>query len=693
MPVALSNSLASIARKLSPTDAQRVWTFLAKFGENPAHPSLSLERIDKAKHDDLWSGRISDSLRAVIHKDGEIWTVLYVGQHDDAYNWAKTRTIERHIKTGALQVVVAPEVVALIVKGDTKELSKPGLFAQYADDYLLSLGLPPIWLPTTRQIRSKDVLLNTVLELPEEVAQRLLDLAEGGFVTPPVPLAEDRPTIESQDTKQRFFVLEDNVDLQRMLEAPLATWVVFLHPSQRKLATGTFNGPVKITGTAGTGKTVVALHRARHLARLGKRVLLTSFVSTLCRNLERSLQVLCTPEELERITVTTVHQQAKEIIREAGESITAVNDETIKNLINRFHYSGCPFDRASLWLEWEKMIQPQGITAWGEYRIASRAGRGSPLSVKDRKSVWQVFEQVLDTLQIRKIIDWSGLCRYARAFLESGNVQSSFDAVIVDELQDLRPQEIRLLAALAGQGTDCLMLIGDGGQRIYPGGFNLKTLGIDTRGRSHTLRMNYRTTEQIHNFAERIVGSSSDDLNGSWEKRHGTLSSFRGPKPILEGFKTQQQQFEFIANQVSQILDEAIIAPDEIAILVRTNELLDPIEQHLNKAGLPCHRLDSKEDSKTLALNLGTMHRAKGLEFKVVFVINVSDDLVPLSYAILNLADLQAREEAIAREQQLLYVSVTRARDEVFITWVGQPSRFLEEVLTASDSMIDNLST
>jgi superfamily I DNA/RNA helicase len=707
MRVALSNSLASIARKLSPTDAQRVWTFLAKFGENPAHPSLSLERIDKTKHDDLWSGRISDGLRAVIHKEGENWTVLYVGQHDDAYNWAKTRIIERHVKTGALQVVVAPEVVAPIVKADPTPASQPGLFAQYPDDYLLTLGLPPVWLPTIRQIRSKEVLLNTVLELPEEVAERLLELAEGGFVTPPVPLAEDRPTIESQDTRRRFVVLDSNHDLLRMLEAPLATWIAFLHPSQQQLATGTFSGPVKVTGSAGTGKTVVGLHRARHLARLGKRVLLTSFVTTLCRNLERNLQILCTPEELERITVTTVHKQAKDLLRAAGESVEVVDDEEIKQLLERFsykdadapnvatisrsptHFLDCPLDRVSLWLEWESIIQAQGITSWDEYRTANRAGRGQPLTVKERKQVWQVFEGVLNTLQSKGQTDWSGLCRLARKLLNSGKVQSPYDAVIVDELQDLRPQEIKLLVTLAGEGTDHLMLLGDGGQRIYAGRFSLKALGIDVRGRSHVLRINYRMTEQIRSFADQVVDSSSDDLDGNHEQRRGTISLLKGPEPTMQGFKTQLLQNQWIVNQVSKLLSVGL-SPNEIAIFARTSDLLKTIESSLKAAGIPCQQLSREEEPTAAAVNLATMHRAKGLEFKAVFVVNVSDELMPFPYAFKLLSDQQAREAAIERERQLLYVSVTRARDEVFVTWVGQPSRFLEEVLTAPNSMKAN---
>jgi type II secretory pathway predicted ATPase ExeA len=685
VPVALSTTLTQAARKLGSNNALRIWTFLEKFFSDPSHPSLNLERITKAKESNLWSGRVSDDLRAVIYKDGDLWTVLHVDHHDAAYDWAKTRTVERHIKTGSLQVVVAPEVVAPIVQADATPTSQPDLFAQYPDDYLLSLGLPPTWVTTIRQVRSKEVLLNTVLELPEEVAERLLDLAEGGFVTPPVPLAEDQPAIASPDTRRRFYVLDSNQDLLKLLDAPLATWIAFLHPSQQQLAIGTFKGVVKVTGAAGTGKTVVGLHRARHLAQQGKQVLLTSYVTTLCHNLERNLQLLCTPEERSRITVSTVHKQAKELLNQAGQSLEAIDDDDIKKLIEKFHTALCPLGLPSLYLEWEIVIQAQGITTWDAYRTANRAGRGQPLTVKDRKQVWQVFEQVLKHLQSQKQSDWSGICRYVHDLLREGKIQSPYDSVIVDELQDLRPQEIRLLAALAGEGTDRLMLLGDAGQQIFTGRTNLKSLGIDVRGRSHILRINYRTTEQIRSFADRIAGNQTDDLDGNIEHRKATISLLSGPEPTACGFNTQPQQLDFVSHEVKKLWGQGL-ALDEIAIFARTNNELNSIEECLKATKIPSQRLSREADSQPGAINLGTMHRAKGLEFKVVFVINVSDNQMPLIYLVNQMPDAPSREAALKREQQLLYVSVTRARDEVFATWVGQPSRFLEEILTRPSS-------
>ncbi|MBE9014354.1 UvrD-helicase domain-containing protein, partial [Pseudanabaenaceae cyanobacterium LEGE 13415] len=302
-------------------------------------------------------------------------------------------------------------------------------------------------------------------------------------------------------------------------------------------------------------------------------------------------------------------------------------------------------------------------------------------TVKDRKQVWAVFEQVLKTLQAQKASDWSGICHYAIQLLNTGKVESPFDAVIVDELQDLGSQEIKLLAALAGEGPNRLMLLGDAGQRIYAGRTSLKRLGIDVRGRSHILRINYRTTEQIRSFADQVVGDRRDDLDGEEEERKGTISLLQGPEPTIQGFKTQPQQLQFITNQINQLLKQGV-ALDEIAIFARTNDALNAIESCLEKTKLASQRLSHDREPQPNALNLGTMHRAKGLEFKVVFIANLSDDQMPFTYLVNQMPDQPSREAALERERQLLYVSATRARDEVFATWVGQPSRFLEQLLT-----------
>lgn len=275
MAVALSNSLANAARKLSNNEARQIWAFIDKFWANPAHPSLSLERISKHRADSLWSCRISSDLRAILHKENDLWTVLHVDHHDAAYEWTKTRTVERHLKTGVLQIVGNPALVSQ-QKVESVHPEDPPLFEQYSNEYLLNLGVPPSWLAPICQIQSKETLLNMALELPEEVAERLLDLAEGTLIQ--LPTAETKSnTAVSQTLESGAIVLDTNQDLLKLLDAPWATWTTFLHPSQQQIVNGTFKGPIKITGAAGTGKTVVGLHRAA--ARTSRK---TGAVNQLC---------------------------------------------------------------------------------------------------------------------------------------------------------------------------------------------------------------------------------------------------------------------------------------------------------------------------------------------------------------------------------------------------------------------------
>ncbi|NJR56282.1 MAG: AAA family ATPase [Acaryochloris sp. CRU_2_0] len=677
MVVMVCKSLFKAINNLSPTDTKRVTDFIPKFYENPANPGISLERLERIKDKNLWSARISKGLRAIIYKEGETWALLYASHHDDAYHWAESHRIELNDKTGALQIVESIESVAQ--EFAQQHRNQPGLFDVHDDDYLLSLGLPPAWLIIIRQITSENQLLDILEKLPEEVSENFLRLATGEWVPP--PLIKGKNTIDNEDTQRRFIVVNSTSDIGNLLKHPMATWIGFLHPSQRRLATGSFNGALKITGSAGTGKTVVALHRARYLAQQGKQVLLTTFVSTLCDNLYYNLKLLCTDTELANITVTTVASQARQVLKQGSLKLEVLNDEEIRKLIEQNCGSNSPLTIVELWLEWRFVIQPKGITTWEDYHSANRVGRGKPLNVKERKQIWQIFYAVFSQLNTQHKTDWAGLYRSAKDLVETGQVSSPFDAVIVDEVQDLNPQELKFLAALAGQGANNLTLVGDSGQRIYQGRFSLKSLGINVQGRSHILKLNYRTTEQIRRFADRLMTSESDDLDGSTFKRTDTVSILKGADPVLKSFPNEQLQADFVVAEVKALLAQNI-APEEIGIFSRTKNLLNAIEKKLKNQRIPYSRLDSQSDGVDPGINTGSMHRAKGLEFKAVFVISVSDGILPLPQSLEASTDQQSLEEALEQERHLLYVSVTRARDIVYICWHGLSSLYLQQLTT-----------
>ncbi|MCK9462851.1 MAG: AAA family ATPase [Proteobacteria bacterium] len=683
--VMIARQFYSALGQLSANDQARANVFVMTFAANPATPSISLERLTRALSKNVWSGRVSQDLRVILYKDGETWAMVYVDHHKPAYEWAERHEVDRHTITGALHIIESVETVRKVDRIIEVPVhpDAPPIFGKHDDGYLLSLGVPESWLPTLRRVCDDGQLLVVCEQLPDDVSERLLTLADGGFVTPPRPVPLGRPAIESSDTQRRFFLVEDTEGLAAALEAPMERWIAFLHPSQREMVERAFSGPAKVSGSAGTGKTVVAMHRARHLARRGNTVLLTSFVSTLCENIQSNIARICNEAERARITVSTVHKQALSIVRKVEPRVQPASEDDVNELLGTLRTRHAPaFDASFVRSEWDNVVRLQGIESWDGYRQAHRTGRGRGLAVKERKVLWQVFGEVINALAKRQMRDWTGLCIRAEELLTAGSVTSPFSAVVVDEVQDLRSAELRFLQALCAREPGNLMVCGDAGQRIYPGGFTLKALGIDVRGRSTVLRINYRTTEQIRRLADRIVGVVADDMDGGEEARTGTRSLLRGPEPALRGYPSFEAELAAGITQIRSWIGEGL-QPDAIGVFARTGNRAKAAGEELTKAALPWRLLSDKEGSDSGTINVGTMHRAKGLEFKAVLVLDCSRGVVP-SPAVLRYADdPQDREAAEARERRLLYVAMTRARDELIVSWNGKPSGFIEAIAVA----------
>lgn len=653
--------------------------FITLFHADPSQPGISLERIE-TKSKNLWSGRVTRDLRAILYKEDDSWCLLHVDHHDAAYRWAERRDVGRHPMTGALQVV---EVVQTVVETKVEKKLASGLFDDRSNDYLVSLGVPLTWVPVVRQVTSEDELLEIGAKLPDDVFDRLLRVNAGELVTPPAPVPATQPLVTAASNSAGFYVVADAADLTAALAAPLDRWIAFLHPSQRAVVDTNVRGAVKVTGSAGTGKTVVAMHRARVMARRGKRVLLTSFVTTLCDNLQRNLRKLCTKEELALITVVSIDKQALAIARKVDRKLEPAVPEQVRKMITDLASRHTPGLASAFVIgEWEAVVDAQGLATWAEYRTAPRTGRGKPLSVNDRKALWQVYGNALATLEARHEATWSILCRRATGALVSGEVKTPFDAVIVDELQDLRPTAIRFIRALAGEHPENLMLAGDAGQQIYSGGFSLSALGVDVRGRSHILRINYRTTEQIRRAADLIVSDTNDDLDGGSEDRSATRSLLRGPAPSLAPFTDRKLEIEDAVRWVKECRGRGLVAED-IAVFTRTAKRGEEVEAALAAQGIAAAGLDDEHVTPG-AVQVGTMHRAKGLEFKAVLVFDAGVEALPSPGLLRSAVDPQDRDNALARERQLLYVAMTRARDLLRITWSGRPSPFLSPLLEKS---------
>lgn len=682
MKVSVAKTYTDACAALDGSDSVRALQFILRYFENPANPGSRLERVQSVKDQNIWSARIALDLRAILYHQGDEHVLLYAGQHDDAYEWASRRKFDRHSLTGELQIVVLPETYQDQVSWFTQPSAAPKLFSSHADDYLRSIGAPDELLPLIRCIESEDQLIEICDKLPQDLADNLCTLATGGLVVPPQkPASAIAPPLVPA-SNERFWVVPHAAELADVLNKPFEAWLRYLHPSQRQLVEGTYGGAVKVTGAAGTGKTVVALHRARELARRGERVLLTTFVKTLARTINRSAGLLLSADERKLVTVNTIASEAFAIVRKVRPDAQAASDQDVNALIKRFSLYAPGFDERFLRSEWRNVVERQGIVTWDEYRDASRTGRRQALSSGQRQKVWGTFQRVLEELHEMRRYPWHVIYRWAEEWLNTGKVERPYSAIIVDEVQDFATPMMRFVGALAGERTANLMIVGDVGQQIYPGGFSLQKLGIDVRGRSRVLRINYRTTRQIQRVAERLRGVIDEDTN----EKSSARSLMNGPEPQFLGFKSQQEHDEYLVSEANRLLSSGL-ASREIAFFARTNELVSQLRQKLEHHGVKAALLEPETDVFTVdGVLVGTMHRAKGHEFKSVYSAYCSHGVLPSPGALQEAGDAAEEREVRDIERQLLYVTLTRARDHATVTWVGEPSPYVEKIRIGASS-------
>jgi hypothetical protein len=650
------------------------------FQMNPSQPGFSLERLNKCKDPNFWSLRVTENLRIIAHRSADIVTLCYVDRHDEAYDWAERRRFEVHPETGAAQIVEIRETVKEITRIIEKQ-QKPSIFGEFESDYLLALGVPAEWLDAVRHI-SEDSLDELIGHLPDEAVERLLDLAAGKPVPRPTPVKRvtDTSAFLHPDAQRRFRVIDSQQELRQALDYPWEQWIVFLHPTQRSVVERSFNGPARVTGSAGTGKSVVALHRAAWLARQNPKakVLLTTFSKTLASRLGHNADILLgyTPERT-RIDIEHLHRIARNVwVRRHGREPQVVTPNRLVMLLEEAQASvagAAEFSVPFLRSEFEAIVDPAGLASWDEYRATSRTNRGTPLGVCQKQALWLVFEALLRHLKKETLSTWNSLCHDARKALSA----PPYDHVIADEVQDFGPAELAFVRALAAPGKNDVLLCGDSGQRIYKSRASLLNCGLDVRGRSTQLKINYRTTQQIRHFADSLFAASESDADGDTRKRDA-VSVLNGPPPRIMAFETALDERAGIAEWLEAQLSGGI-KPNEIAILARTESVLkDRIDGAMENAGLQGHLLSDDGATNPDKISLGTMHGAKGLEFKAVAVVGCDAALIPLRSVLDGLPDRSERTMFIEQERNLLYVAMTRAREQLFVSHAGRPSDFLK---------------
>ncbi len=659
---------------------------------DPANPGMQFHKLGKAKDPNFWSVRVSRDIRLIVHKADTSLLLCYVGHHDEAYRWAERRKLETHPKTGAAQLVEIRETVQEILVPTYKEVveqvsAKPRLFEQVADEELLGYGVPAEWLADVREA-NEDTLLTVADHLPAEAAEALLAVATGGKPQVVQPLSRTVDPFEHPDAQRRFRVMNNVDELAAALEYPWDKWTIFLHPAQRELVERDFNGPARVAGSAGTGKTIVALHRAVHLARHNRdsRILLTTFSDTLSNALRAKLRRLLhhEPRLGENIEVYSINAIGRRLYELQFGAANIALDELLRAMLSEAakEIGGHKFSQHFLWTEWSEVVDAWQLDTWEAYRDVRRLGRKTRLPEPQRAVLRSIFDRVRSRLQTDGSITYAGMFRRLAEQLANGK-RAPFDFAVVDEAQDVSVAQLRFLAALGTGKANSLFFAGDLGQRIFQLPFSWKALGVDIRGRSRTLHINYRTSHQIRTQADRLLGPELSDVDGITEERLGTISVFNGPAPEIRVLKSPDEESQTVGEWLRDRYNEGVV-PSEIGVFVRSSAELDRARAAVEKSGLSFTVLDDKVETTDGHVSICTMHLAKGLEFRAVVVMACDDEIIPLQQRIETAADDSDLEEVYNTERHLLYVACTRARDHLLVTSVDPASEFLDDLLMSS---------
>ena len=709
--VALHDDLMEAFYKIPRDKQKKVGQFISKFRNNPRASGINYETINDATNPNYRSVRIDNDYRGIVLKpdQGNVYLLLWVDKHDDAYDWARRVKCEVHPDTGTLQVYETvhteasePERFSSEPVSETASESMQPLF-DLRERELRRLGVPEERLKLVQSLNTPGGLDQVRHKLPIEAYEALCFLLDGssteevlnvyGQPDSTVDPGDYEAALEKDASKRRFHVVEDELELQQMLEAPLERWRVFLHPMQRALVERDWNGPVRVLGGAGTGKTVVAMHRAAWLAKNrlkpGQRLLFTTFTRNLATDIQQNLRKICNEEELKQIEVTNIDAWVTRFLKREKHPVKVTYPGV--DLYNNCWSKALSLMDDALNLpdsfyeeEFRHVVLPQRIHSRQEYFRAHRIGRGTPLTRKQRAQIWPVFEEMRLQLHQHGLMTIEDAVYTVIDMIEEGAVVPPYEAAVVDEAQDLGTETLKLIRMLVGEERENdLMIVGDAHQRIYGRKPALSHSGINIVGRGHKLRVNYRTTEQIRRMATAVLdGLEVDDLDEGKDSSTDYRSLMYGNDPVLKGFDTPGEEEKWIVEHIVQLLKEGYETRD-ICVVGRVKSEFERVGRALESLGIETLSIsrDSGDDQAHSGIRLANMHRVKGLEFKVVFLVGVRKGRVPLEISTGATEDPVEKRNLENNEKALLHVASTRAAQTLFISWSGEPSRFLNSVI------------
>ena len=810
--VALGRDLMGSLFDLPKKAQKHATTFLTKFQTNPRSSGINLERIANAADEKLYSARIDQRYRAIIafQKSSNVYVLLYVGDHDDAYKWAETKKLDVNPNTRAIQLydMVSQEEIDTAMREDSQsEVGRESADAKFtqpdfaasepvshpAEDYagmnrgatsaiadsvprkvpelhtgplpdtylaltdndMRRFGVPDMYVPVMCTRKTWEAFDRWGSRLPEDAFTYLTFVAEGlpksevfGLLDETEGKKSDRLGLEQQmpassvesgeeadpedfraalssyASQQSFVVVQGEADLKRILDAPLEQWRVFLHPSQRLYVEHDYHGPFRLLGGAGTGKTVVAMHRAKRLAarllRSGSRqkVLFTTYSRNLATDIASNLKLICTADEFNTIDVVNLDKLVKDLLmghgysdeiwydgsRDHGNDLDAAWRKAITSIGVNDSKLTVSFFKSEL----SQVIVPQQVRNAADYMRVLRKGRGTRLNRAQKLAVWQVVETYRRIMQANGAYDVDTAMQNVVSLLTQGDAPRKYAHVVVDEGQDFSTPAYRVIRALVDEGDNDIFIVGDAQQRIYGHTAVLSKCGIRIQGRARKLRINYRTTEQIRSAADSIFRSSGadvadsvfadvrgigdaspattfDDLDGGESPTGDSRSLMSGPVPETRRFASQSDEMDAVrewiyglcgtaGNMVGDEFDGERVDPRNVCVVARSRYCIDQWREALNN-GLPygVYQLGrDAENRQRQGIRVATMHRVKGLEFDYVVVVDVNDGVCPPKPALQSAgADPAALNEIYREERSLIYVAMTRAKKGVLLTGVS----------------------
>lgn len=672
---------------------KKVIEFQKKFRENSKSSGIHLEPISTFKDPSLRSARVDQTYRAIIKvpESGDIFYLLWVDHHDKAYDWASNKVFQWNDQTQSMQMFLAPEVLTEATNQKQVAEQNATFFSKFPQDKLVQIGVPEVLLPSIEKIDNLEDLEQVESYIPDDVFENLFYLLDGANIDQLIyDITEGRADgvsledqVNSINNQRNFIELTDDEVFNEILTSGLNKWKYYLHPSQRKLVNGEFNGSVKVSGGAGTGKTVAAIHRLKFLSeRISStsKVLFTTYTNALADNLNELVKDL--EIDTRKVEVRTI-------------------DSVVSNLINQFYLipkDHLVFEWSSIKSSidfWEEVLSEEltsfspefldreycdviiynDVRDLNTYIRTSRTGRGKPISRRQRREIWSLFERFNEARQEKNIYYRDELFNILTEHLISNNM-SIYTHCIVDELQDFSNVELRLVRSLVEDKANDLFMVGDPMQGIYSRKLNFSKVGIRVRGkRSRRLRINYRTTEEIKKLALSVIQDCHyDNFDGEEEERSGYISLFHGKKPTYEIFKTKNEEIEFVSSAVFELIESGY-KPQEIAICSRTKDGLKDFRNCLHQLDIPY--TDRSSSKMNDSVNILTLHKIKGLEFKHVFLVDVNNRTLPKLPFDFNEFSKDEQEEYLKREKSLVYVTLSRAIEQVQISGTGNPSKLI----------------